>query len=245
LKLSGIAVLTFSKVVVDRLAELCALEDAEWISALHHPYAAADIVKRGEFDGLGVTALVPPMGASPLACIIEDLAACGVQAVFLVCAAWSLGPPVQFGDLIVPTFSISIGPNGTSIHYGNTSGHVSADPAVVEALAAAGGERGATVHVGGNATCEALYRITPEMAQEFRHRGCLCMDNGEASTLFAMARALNILGGVLFQPYIELALGWDPARLRDQRYRDACRLQAEVVLEASVCLRQQGLLGHE
>jgi uridine phosphorylase len=241
LKLSGVAVLTFSKAVVDRLEELCALKDAEWISALHHPYAAAHIVKRGEFDGLDVTVLVPPMGASPLACMVEDLAACGVQAVFLVCAAWSLGPPVRFGDLIVP--AVSVGPDGTSIHYGNTSNHVSADPVVVEALAAACRERGTTVHVGGNATCEALYRITPEMAEEFRHRGCLCMDNGEASTLFAMAHTLNILTGVLFQPYIELTQGWDPARLRDQRYRDACRLQAEVVLEASVQLRRQGLLG--
>jgi hypothetical protein len=116
---------------------------------------------------------------------------------------------------------------------------------VVEALAAVCRERGATVHVGGNAACEALYRITPEMAEEFRRQGCLCMENGEASTLFAMACALNILGGVLFQPYIELAQGWNPALLCDQRYRDACRLQAEVVLEASVCLRQQGLLGHE
>jgi len=60
-----------------------------------------------------------------------------------------------------------------------------------------------------------------------------------------MARSLNILAGVLFQPYIELAQGWDPTLLRDQRYRDACRLQAEVVLEASVCLRQQRLLGCE
>ena len=234
LKLSGIAVLTFSKAVVDRLDELCALEDAEWISPLHHPYAAAQIVKRCAFEGIGVTVLVPPMGASPLACIVEDLAACGAQAVFLVCAAWSLGPPVRFGDLIVPAFSV--GPDGTSIHYGNISGHVSADPVVVEALAAACRERGATVHVGGNATCEALYRITPKMAEEFRRRGCLCMENGEASTLFAVTSTLNILGGVLFQPYIELAQGWDPARLRDQRYRDACRLQAEVVLEASTQL---------
>jgi uridine phosphorylase len=241
LKLSGLAVLTFSKAVVDRLEELCALEDAEWIAASHHPYAAADIVKRGVFDGLDVTVLVPPMGASPLACIVEDLVACGAQAVFLVCAAWSLGPPVQFGDLIVPAFSV--GSDGTSIHYGNTSGQVSADPAVVEALATACRQREATVHVGGNATCEALYRIIPEMAEEFRRQGCLCMENGEASTLFAMARTLNILGGVLFQPYIELVQGWNPALLRDQRYHDACRLQAEVVLEASVQLRRQGLLG--
>lgn len=97
LALSGIAVLTFSRAVVDRLDELCGLEDVQWICAPPHPYAAVHSVRRGEYQGLGVTTLVPPMGASPLACILEDLVACGVQAFFLVCAAWSLGPPVQFG----------------------------------------------------------------------------------------------------------------------------------------------------
>lgn len=239
LQLGGVAVLTFSKAVVDRLEALCGLEDATWIAPQHHPYAAAEIVKRGVFEGMGVTVLVPPMGASPLACIVEDLAACGVRAIFLVCAAWSLGPPVQFGDLIVPAFSV--GPDGTSIHYGHTSGQVQADPVVVEVLAAAGRERGATVHVGGNASCEALYRITPPMVEGFRQRGCLCMENGEASTLFAATRSLGVLGGVLFQPYIELAQGWDPARL-DERYRASCHLQAEAVLEASARLGQRGLL---
>jgi uridine phosphorylase len=238
LKLGGAAVLTFSKAVVDRLEALCGLEDAAWIAPQHHPYAAAEIVKRGAFKGIGVTVLVPPMGASPLACIVEDLAACRVQAIFLVCAAWSLGPPVQFGDLIVPSFSV--GPDGTSIHYGNTSSQVQADPVVVEALAAACRERGATVHIGGNASCEALYRITSQTAEGFRERGCLCMENGEASTLFAATQALGVLGGVLFQPYIELTQGWDPARL-DETYRAACHLQAEAVLEASVRLRRQGL----
>ncbi len=98
---------------------------------------------------------------------------------------------------------------------------------------------------GGNGTCEALYRVTLEMATDFRQRGCLCMENGEANTLFAIARTLNVWGGVLFQPYVDLRRGWDPARLRAESYRKACRLQAEVVLEASVRLRQQGLLARK
>jgi uridine phosphorylase len=236
LALDGLAVLTFSKGVMDRLEERCSLADAEWLSPLHHPYAAPHVVKQGTFQGLSVTALVPPMGASPLACIVEDLVACGVEAIFLVCAAWSLGPPVQFGDLIVPTFSV--GRDGTSIHYGNSSDHVAADPVVVEALVAACRERNATVHVGGNGTCEALYRITPRMAQDLRGRGCLCVENGEASTLFAMARTLGFPGGVIFQPYIELERGWEPARLREERYQDTCRVQADVVLEAAVRMRK-------
>jgi uridine phosphorylase len=114
LALSGIAVLTFSRGVMDRLDELCGLADVSWISSAHHPYAAAHLVRSAEYQGLGITALVLPMGASPLSCIVEDLAICGVEAVFLVCAAWSLGPPVQFGDLILPTSSV--GRDGTSIH---------------------------------------------------------------------------------------------------------------------------------
>jgi uridine phosphorylase len=237
LNLSGIAVVTFSRPVIERLDELCGLEDAAWISPAHHPYAAARIVKRGQFEGLGVTALVPSMGASPLACIVEDLVACGVQAIFLVCAAWSLGPPVAFGDLIVPVFSV--GRDGSSTHYGNSRGQVYALSEVVDALADACRTRDTRVHLGGNASCEALYRITPHMADRFQRRGCLSMDNGEASTLFAVARTLEVPGGVLFQPYIDLRQGWDPRPLQDRRYRTTCRLQAEVTLEAGATLLQR------
>jgi hypothetical protein len=117
LTLSGMAVLTFSRAILDRLTELCKLKDAAWIQPRHHPYVAAEIVKRGDYKGLGVIVLVPPAGPSPMSCILEDLITCGVQAIFLVCAAWSLGSPVGFGDLIVPSYSI--GADGTSIHYGN------------------------------------------------------------------------------------------------------------------------------
>lgn len=140
--------------------------------------------------------------------------------------------------MIVPAFSL--GPDGTSIHYGNSEGQVYATPGIVDALAEACRALGARYHVGGNGTCEALYRITSQMAEDFRERGCLCMDNGEASVVFAIAQTLGIVGSVLFQPYIELAQGWNPVLLRDERYRAACRLQAEAVLGASVRLRRQG-----
>jgi uridine phosphorylase len=237
LKMTGIAVLTFSKAVVDRLEELCRLKDAEWLSPSHHPYAASRIVKRGGFHEWEVTVLVPPMGASPLACTIEDLVTCGVKAVFLVCAAWSLGPPIQYGDLIVPAFSI--GPDGTSIHYGNDESEVHVAPEVVDALVESCQSLGARHHTGGNGTCEAMYRITPQMAESFRMRGCLCMDNGEANTLVSVTRTMGIAGGVLFQPYIDLNTGWDPAILRQEQYHTTCRLQAEVVLQAGVQLMQQ------
>ncbi|MBN1452915.1 MAG: hypothetical protein JW963_17990 [Anaerolineales bacterium] len=240
LKLSGMAILTFSKAVMDRLDERCALEETQWISQRHHPYSAAQLVKRGQYQGLSVTALIPPMGTSPLACVVEDLVACGIQAVFLVCAAWSLGPPVAFGDLIVPAYSI--GRDGTSIHYGNRLEHVSANPQVVEALQKNSNKPGPKIHVGGNASCEALYRITPQMVADFRSQSCLCMDNGEAGTLFAVTRTLGVPGGVLFQPYIDLQEGWNPSRL-DKSYTAICQIQAEIALEAGLQLKQNKLLG--
>lgn len=125
LKVERFAVLTFNQAVLDRLAERCGLADVGWLSPRHHPYAAAEGVKRGTYQGGGVTVLVPPMGASPLACVAEDLVTCGAKVLVLVCAAWSLGEPVRFGDLVVPRFSV--GPDGTSIHYGNRSKRVAAD----------------------------------------------------------------------------------------------------------------------
>jgi uridine phosphorylase len=230
LQLNGMAVLTFSKTIVERIHELCKLQDAQWIKPMHHPYAGCDFVKRGIFEEWEITVLMPPMGASPMSCVLEDLAACGVKTIFLACASWSLGEPVEMGDLIIPSYSVGL--DGTSSHYGNTEGEVRADPDVVEALKAACDSLGVRYHMGGNASCEALYRITPTMVEDFRAQGCLCMENGEASTLIAVTRSLGIYGGVIFQPYIDLTKGWDPSTLRDQRYRAACRKQAEVVLRA-------------
>lgn len=238
LKMAGMAVLTFSKAIIDRMEERCAMSDVEWLSASHHPYAAPRTVKQGTFQGLGVTVLVPPMGASPLASIIEDLITSGIEAVFLVCASWSLGAPIRFGDLVIPAFSV--GTDGVSIHYGNHQGEMDVDPEVVDALRGACRALGVQHHVGGNGTCEALYRITPQMAEGFRLHGCLCMDNGEASTLIAVTRELDVVGGVLFQPYIDLTSGWDPHVLTTDPYRKACRLQTDVVLEAGSWLLRGG-----
>jgi len=234
LQLNGMAVLTFSKAIIDRMDELCRLREIAWIGPQHHPYAAVQHVWKGLYQNVDLFALVPPMGASPLACIIEDLVFCGTQAVFLVCAAWSLGPPVSFGDLIVPVFAS--GPDGTSVHYGNTLRHIPSHEKVIEMFSAVCQSTSASFHTGGVGSCEALYRITPKMVQDFLQQGCLCMDNGEAATLFAVTETLGIFGGVLFQPYIDLQQGWDPTPLQSDLYHTTCRMQAEIVLEAGVRL---------
>lgn len=52
--------------------------------------------------------------------------------------------------------------------------------------------------------CEAFYRITPELADEFREQGCLSMENGETAALYSLAKERDIPIGVLLQPYIDL-----------------------------------------
>jgi uridine phosphorylase len=240
LLLPGIAVLTFSRAVVEYFETHCGLKEIEWLSPKHHPYAAPYVVKRGSYRGIGVSVIVPPMGSSPISCIVEDVVLCGAKAIFLVCASWSLGPPVKFGDIIIPSFSA--GPDGTSIHYGNYGGKVSPQPQVVEALATACKNVNVRFHLGGNGTCEALYRITPAMVAEYGEQGCLCMDNGEANTLFAMGKSLNVMAGVVFQPYIDLTEGWNPARLEEELFHTSCQKQAAIVLEAGMILARNGLL---
>jgi hypothetical protein len=56
-----------------------------------------------------------------------------------------------------------------------------------------------------------------------------------------MAQALGFVGGVLFQPYIDLSKGWDPSRLGED-YVQSCRFQAEAALQAAIRLREQGLI---
>ena len=53
-------------------------------------------------QNLDIIALIPPMGASLLACVVENLVVCGVDAIFLAYAAWSLGTPIRFNDTFNP-----------------------------------------------------------------------------------------------------------------------------------------------
>ena len=80
--------------------------------------------------------------------------------------------------------------------------------------------------------------VAQRLVESFRDRGCLSMENGEAAVLFAVCRSFGVLGGAIFQPYIDLAEGWNPGRL-DDAYQVICRLQADVVLDAALRLHEK------
>lgn len=236
-KLGDAAILVLNEEVMEPLVRLCSLKDISWLPPEIHPYAASKLVKKGMYKDIEVSVVVPPMGASPFSCIVEDLVTSGVKAIFLVCPAWSLGKPVEFGDLIIPRYSVGI--DGTSLHYNNTKGYVVGNEEVLDIMIEVCVKRDIKFHVGGNATCEALYRISSDMISEFKGNGCFSMENGETNTLFAMANELKFITGVLFQPYIDLTQGWFPDKL-DDNFANTCKKQAYVILDTIEELRNRG-----
>lgn len=80
--------------------------------------------------------------------------------------------------------------------------------------------------------------------EEFRERGCLCMENGEASALFAATRSKSPRRRALPALY-RTGAGLGPHPPRRGLPRCLSPPGREAVLEASVRLRRQRLLESE
>jgi len=235
LQVPRLVILTFNQSVLAELADLAGTEEWEWPAARFTP-AFSPLFKgwRGKIGGEETAVFVPHMGPSTLASFCEELIHYGARVIFLLCASWGLGKSyLEEGEIHLPSFAVGI--DGTSPHYGSTEGRVDAEPRAFQALAAALGEARAAWKEGGVGSCEAFYRITPQLADRLREQGCLSMENGETAALFALARAHDFPIGVLLQPYIDLEQGWSLSYMGD-KYRESGRLQVRVAVEASKAL---------
>ena len=96
---------------------------------------------------------------------------------------------------------------------------------------------GANWKKGGVGACEAIYRITSDILDDFRKRGCLSIENGEVASLFSLAKVKRIPIGVLLQPYIDLEQGWNISYL-DEKYIETGKVQAHASIEALKILQQ-------
>ena len=237
LKAPPFVFLTFNRPVVEELTRLCELEEWEWAGTKFTPYSPPSKSWRGKLDEEGIAVFVPSIGASPLIAFCEELVHFGTRAIFLLCASWGLGKAyLRKGEIHLPSFAV--GMDGTSPHYGNRDWRAVAEPRAFKALASALDEAEAAWKEGGVGSCEALYRITPELADEFRQQGCLSVDNGEVAALYALAKERDIPSGVLLQPYIDLEGGWRVSYM-GQKYADGGRLQAQAAIEAARILLQE------
>jgi uridine phosphorylase len=185
-----------------------------------------------EDDHIGV--VIPPMGASPLVALCEEMLYFGAEVMFLACASWGLGENyLQKGQIHLPSFSTGI--DGTSPHYGNKDREVVCEAWGRNALADVLKELDASWKEGGVGSCEAIYKITEEMMTEFRAKECLSIDNGETAALYSFAKWRDLPMGILLQPYIDLEQGWRISYL-DEVYVETCRIQANAVYQAALSL---------
>ncbi|NHJ12979.1 MAG: hypothetical protein EAX95_04845 [Candidatus Thorarchaeota archaeon] len=225
-----VAILTFNKAILDEIRNQCGMQEWQWAGWRFSPYSAPSVSLVGFLDDIEVALVVPPMGASPLTALCHELIHFGTRALFLLCASWSLGPEyLNKGEIHLPTSALGI--DGTSIHYGSPDGEIENESRAFEALAQVLDEISTAWKQGPVGSCEAIYRVTPELAMDYRNRGCLSMENGEAAALYSLARVTGTAIGVLFQPYIDLTKGWS-ASYMDAVYLETCRIQAKAALRA-------------
>lgn len=239
LEMARLVFLTFNRCVVEELSTSCQLQEWEWPAAGFTPaYSPPHKSWQGKLDEDELRAFIPPMGASTLVSFCEELIHYGAEVILLLCASWGLGKEqVEEGEIHLPSFAV--GMDATSPHYGNHDWRVEAEPTAYQALAAGLDKVGARWKQGGVGCCEAFYRITPQMAEDFREQGCLSMENGETAALYALARERDITIGVLLQPYIDLEQGWSLSYMGD-KYAESGRLQVRAALEASRSLLGKG-----
>lgn len=232
LEVPSMVILTFNNAILAELLNLCNdLEEWKWKGEIFSPYSSSRKSLKGSIDDLhDIAVFMPPMGASPLVAFCEELIYFGAKCITLICASWGLGEEyLAKGQIQLPSFAIGV--DGTSIHYGNQNNDVKYESKSFDALTVALNKLGVNWKEGGVGTCEAIYRITPKMLDQFRNQGCISMDNGEVASLFSLAYKKKTPIGVLLQPYIDLKKGWNISYL-DEEYSEICKVQARTAIEA-------------
>lgn len=238
LRVPSSIILTFNRAIVEELNKLCNnLKKWKWKGEMFSPYSSSRKSFKGLINNLyDIAVFMPPMGASPLVAFSEELIQFGAKQIILVCASWGLGEKyLSKGQIHLPSFAIGI--DGTSVHYKNKNWKVKKEPLAFNALTTALGRMNANWKEGGVGACEAIYRITPDLMDDFRKQGCLSMENGEVAALFSLANVKKIPIGVLLQPYIDLEKGWGISYL-DKDYIETCKVQARVAVDALKILQQ-------
>jgi uridine phosphorylase len=219
-------IIFFSKAFLDYLNEKTEVIESEWL-APYHPYNGVPIF-RGFVEGIPITAISPPMGASPIASVIEDLIYCNAKMILLVCGSWGIGKNVKLLDYLIPTHAI--GPDGTSIHYGRKLGEeTEVDKEVCEILIEETKKRTKSFHIGKNYSKEALYRITKEEIFQLQNQGCVSMENGELNVLGTICNQKKIKFGAIFYSYFNPLDGWTIPWLKET-YKKCVYLEAEIAL---------------
>jgi hypothetical protein len=225
-----VLIMTFNNAIIEELVASCSMKEWNWAGSEFTPYASPTRSFIGRHRNTPLAMIVPPMGASPMIALCEEFIYFGTRLIFLLCASWSLGKKyLDKGQIHLPTFGVGI--NGTSPHYSAVADRMFCELKIRDALSQSLDKVKASWKLGGIGSCEAPYRITTNLAAEFRNLGCISVDNGETDALYSFGKKRNVAVGALLQPYIDLTEGWRKDYM-DEKYTETCHLQARAALDA-------------
>jgi uridine phosphorylase len=221
-------IIFFSSLLLDILKKRKGFQENEWLVP-YHPYATSKIYNM-EYRGISITAISPPMGASPLASVCEDLIFCGAQNILLVCGSWGIGKNVKLLDFIIPTHSLGL--DGTSKYYDNKFlQSIKINDKVVNILSEIAREITSKVHLGKNFSFEAFYRIQKEKINQLRKKGVISIENGELNVLSKICKEKGLKFGCIFYSYINLLEGWNVPWLESVKYRETVAIESNIALK--------------
>jgi len=216
----------FSEALLSYLKQKAGLEQSDWLFPFH-PYGS-ERLHRGKYENIPLTVIVPPMGASTMASVAEDLIFCGAKVILLVCGSWGIGEKVELLDYIIPTHSL--GSDGTSIHYGRKlNEEIEINKEIVNIFIEETKKRNENYHIGKNFCKEAFYRINKSEILELQKKGFISMENGEVNVLATICKQNQIKFGVIFYSYYNPLEGWKIS-WKEDRYKYCVELEGEIAL---------------
>jgi uridine phosphorylase len=165
------------------------------------------------------------MGAPYAVALMETLIAWGARTILFFGWCGAISPEVGIGDIIVPNGAII--DEGTSLHYGGTSGRISDSSAdasrqIKQLLSGSGlSYREELVW-----STDAPFRETPGKINSARAQGAIAVEM-ETSALFTVGRHRKVSVGAVLAVSDDLSsLTWKPG-FKDKRFRDARRAICE------------------
>ncbi|MFX1500531.1 MAG: hypothetical protein ACFFDH_06145 [Promethearchaeota archaeon] len=218
----------FSGGLLKYLKEKAKLKESDWLIPFH-PYSSEKIF-RGMYYNVPITIIIPPMGASPMATIAEDLIYCGAKIILLVCGSWGIGKNVKLLDYLIPTHGL--GPDGTTIHYGRRiDEEIELDKKIVNVFIKEVKDRVDNYHIGKNYSKEAFYQIHKQEIFELQKKGCISMENGEVNVLATICKQRNVNFSAIFYSYYIPLEGWNvPWTQKRENYKECVNLEGEIAL---------------
>jgi len=228
-------IIIFSEYLLNYLKKKTKLAEKDWLMPFH-PYAAPEHIYRGSYKEINITVIIPPMGASPMASIAEDLIFCGAKRILLVCGSWGIGDKVNLLDYLIPTYALGV--DGTTLHYGRNQGEeTELDKEVTDTFIEEIKKKTQNYHIGKNFCKEAFYQIKKEEIYELQKKGCISIENGELNVLSTICNQNDVKFGAIFYSYYNPLDGWIIPWM-EERYKDCVSLECEIALATMLRLNK-------